>query len=80
MKNRVGKRVRNLGGEAEYFSFLPAPLPPKPDIEIDDETRALLVDAHSDLALLNGLAERIPNMNFVHIHVCSERGAGVLPD
>lgn len=73
MKNRAGKRVRNLGGEAEYFSFLPAPLPPKPDIEIDDETRALLVDAHSDLALLNGLAERIPNMDlFISMYVRKE--------
>ncbi|MBO7394398.1 MAG: Fic family protein [Abditibacteriota bacterium] len=73
MENRAGKRIRNLDGEAEYFSFLPAPLPPKPDIEIDDEARELLVDAHSSLALLNGLAERIPNMDlFISMYVRKE--------
>ena len=73
MENRAGKRIRNLDGEAEYFSFLPAALPPKPDIEIDDEARELLVDAHSSLALLNGLAERIPNMDlFISMYVRKE--------
>lgn len=73
MENRSGKTVQNLSGEMAYQSFKPADLPPSPPIEIDDEMLSLLVKAHSQLAILNGLTTRIPNMNlFVSMYVRKE--------
>ncbi len=52
MKNRAGKFVSNLSGEAEYKSFRPNPLPPVPTIETDNEIQRLLVEANKKVALL----------------------------
>lgn len=73
MANRAGKAVQNLSGEFAYSSFYPQPLPPKPDIEIDEEMRELLIDAHKKLALLDGLSDRIPNKDlFISMYVRKE--------
>ena len=73
MKNRAGKAVQNLSGEYAYSSFYPQPLPPKPDIEIDEEMREFLIDAHKKLALLDGLSDRIPNKDlFISMYVRKE--------
>ncbi len=73
MKNRAGKAVQNLSGELAYSSFYPQPLPPKPNIEIDEEMRELLIDAHKKLALLDGLSDRIPNKDlFISMYVRKE--------
>ena len=73
MKNRAGRTVQNLSGDAAYYSFYPQPLPPEPDIEIDNEMRELLINAHRKLALLNGLSERIPNKDlFISMYVRKE--------
>lgn len=73
MNNRAGKTVKNFSGELAYDSFYPNPLPPDPGIEIDDELQRLLIDAHSGLALLNGLANRIPNRDlFISMYVRKE--------
>ena len=42
--SRSGEYIRNMTGEAEYRSFRPAPLPPEPALEMDDEMLRLLVD------------------------------------
>ena len=48
-------------------------MPPAPPIEIDDELGSLLVDAHRQLALLEALSSRIPNMSlFVSMYVRKE--------
>ncbi|MCL1851829.1 MAG: hypothetical protein FWF88_02220 [Peptococcaceae bacterium] len=68
MMDRAGKLKTNLSGEAAYKSFTPAPLPPNPPIELDSEAVKLLVKANKQLALLEGIATRIPNVNlFVSI-------------
>ncbi len=73
MKNRAGSYVNNLSGEMAYKSFRPAPLPPNPPIEIDTESLAGLIDANRKIALLEGLATRIPNMDlFVSMYVRKE--------
>ncbi len=73
MKNRAGKAVQNLSGEFAYSSFYPQPLPPNPNIEIDEEMRELLIDAHKELALLDGLSDRIPNKDlFISMYVRKE--------
>lgn len=73
MENRAGRYRNNLSGEAAYQSFLPNPLPPKPAVELDDEMIALLVNANRQLAVLDGLTSRIPNINlFVSMYVRKE--------
>jgi len=63
MQNRSGFYRHNLTGKMEYKSFCPAPLPPTPDIEMDNELIELLVKANKAISLLNGIAENIPNIN-----------------
>lgn len=71
MKNRAGRLVSNLSGEAEYQSFLPNPLPPV--IETDSETEKLLIEANKKVALLEGLSSRIPNIElFISMYVRKE--------
>ena len=73
MNRRAGYYKTNLSGEAAYQSFVPAPLPPNPPVELDTETVNLLVKANKQLALLEGLATRIPNVNlFVSMYVRKE--------
>lgn len=73
MANRAGTFKTNLSGEAAYKSFLPAPLPPDPSIELDAEAVSLLVEANKQLAVLESIAKRIPNVNlFVSMYVRKE--------
>ncbi|MHC1787765.1 MAG: Fic family protein [Christensenellales bacterium] len=73
MGNRAGEYATNLMGEAAYRSFIPSPLPPDPPIALSDGMLRLLVKAHGSLALLNGLAARIPSMAlFVSMYVRKE--------
>jgi Fic family protein len=62
-----------LSEEVAYKSFVPSALPPNPPIALDNETVELLVRAHKQLALLENIAVRIPNINlFVSIYVRKE--------
>ncbi len=73
MMDRAGKLKTNLSGEAAYKSFTPSPLPPNPLVELDNETVELLVKANKQLALLEGIAVRIPNVNlFISMYVRKE--------
>ncbi len=73
MANRAGKFRTNLSGEAAYKSFVPNPLPPVPEIEMDDDMIRILVAANKSLAVLEGISSRIPNMNlFVSMYVRKE--------
>ena len=73
MRARAGHERQNLTGELAYASFVPQPLPPDPPITLTDEGVELLVAAHRQLALLEGLAARIPNMElFVSMYVRKE--------
>lgn len=73
METRAGKFKSNLSGEATYKSFVPSPLPPAPPIDMDSEMVNLLVKASSQLAILDGIAARIPNMDlFVSMYVRKE--------
>lgn len=71
--NRSGEYVRNMAGETEYRSFRPAPLPPEPALEMNDELLPLLVDANRCLAQLDTAAQLIPNTDiFVSMYVRKE--------
>jgi Fic family protein len=73
MMNRAGKLKTNLSGAAAYKSFTPSSLPPTPPIDLDSETLELLVKANKQLALLEGIATRIPNVNlFISMYVRKE--------
>ncbi|MDR2525409.1 MAG: Fic family protein [Oscillospiraceae bacterium] len=70
---RAGTFKTNLSGESAYKSFVPTPLPPNPQIELDNDTVALLVTATKQLALLDGRSSHIPNVNlFVSMYVRKE--------
>lgn len=73
MPNRAGRTVKNLSGDSEYMSFYPSPLPPVPPLKLDNEGQSLLIEANKKLALLDGIADRIPNVDqFISMYVRKE--------
>ncbi len=73
MDNRAGIYKKNLSGEMAYKSFMPSILPPNPPIELDSEIVDLLVKANKQLALLEGISSRIPNIHlFISMYVRKE--------
>ena len=72
-EDRAGRYRRNLKGEAEYKSFVPKPLPPIPPLEKDDELISLLLKAHRQLGILEGLSSSIPDIGlFMAMYVRKE--------
>jgi Fic family protein len=70
---RAGIFKSNLSGESAYKSFVPTPLPPNPQIELDGDTVPLLVAANKHLALLKERSSHIPNVNlFVSMYIRKE--------
>lgn len=73
MNNRAGYYKQNLSGEMAYKSFVPNPLPPVPPIELSEDIVSLLVKANSQLAVLESIAARIPNVElFISMYVRKE--------
>ncbi len=73
MTNRAGHYITNLSGEMAYQSFKPNPLPPQPPLELSEEIVSLLVKANAQLAVLENIAARIPNVNlFISMYVRKE--------
>lgn len=71
--NRAGKFVDNLTGEATYQSFKPNPLPPVPEILLDEEIVKLVVDANRQLAKLDTASQLISNADlFITMYVRKE--------
>jgi Fic family protein len=72
-ENRAGFLKVNLSGEAAYRSFVPAPLPPNPPLELDDEMVRLLMEAGRQLATLEVLSAHSPSGGlFVSMQVRKE--------
>lgn len=56
-----------------YESFKPSPLPPTPPIEIDGDMLEKLIEANKNIAVLESLSSRIPNVAlFVSMYVRKE--------
>lgn len=73
MNERAGSYRKNLSGDLKYWSFLPSPLPPVPDIEFDAEILELLSKANRAIGLLEGASKMIPNIElFVSMYVRKE--------
>lgn len=71
--NRAGTLITNLSGEAAYKSFTPSPLPPRPAVDVDEETLKLLVEANKQIAILESIATHIPSVNlFISMYVRKE--------
>jgi Fic family protein len=70
MSQRAGRYIPQTTG---YKAFVPAPLPPIPDIEFDGEMRTLLSNADRDIARLDAIAALLPNPDlFVAMYVRHE--------
>lgn len=73
MKQRAGYYKTNMSGEAEYKSFVPSSLPPEPPIELSEEMVKILVNANKQIAILESISSRIPNVSlFVSMYVRKE--------
>ena len=73
MDNRAGIYKNNLSGEMAYKSFIPSVLPPNPPIQLDKDIVDILVKANKQLALLEGISSRIPNIHlFISMYVRKE--------
>ncbi len=73
MKNRAGEYRDNLSGEMAYRSFVPAQLPPIPLVELDDHCIHLLIQANRQIARLEGIVSRIPNLElFISMYIKKE--------
>ncbi len=73
MENRAGYFKSNLSGEMAYKSFVPRPLAAVPPIELSEDMVRLLIKANAQLAVLESVATRIPNVGlFVAMYVRKE--------
>lgn len=71
--NRAGELRVNLSGELMYKSFLPYPLPPKPELILDEISSDLLIKANSSIEKLNAISTRLPSVPlFVSMYVRKE--------
>lgn len=71
--NRAGHYISNMTGEAAYQSFCPAPLPPKPALDINDDILRLLIEASRNLQKLDVASQLIPSTElFVSMYVRKE--------
>lgn len=70
---RAGKYVTHLHGEMAYKAFQPAPLPPNPPLNIDEEMSSLSGNAHRMLGKLDGISGQIPDIDlFIAMYVRKE--------
>ena len=73
MLNRAGEYVNNLTGEMSYKSFKPTKLPPNPPVKLDDEMVEYLVKANKNLAAIDSIAKRIPDVKlFISMYIRKE--------
>lgn len=73
MRTRAGSYRGNFSGDLAYKSFLPNPLPPYPDLNIDLEMIDLLSKAHRSIGRLEGSSRYIPNIDlFIAMYVRKE--------
>lgn len=70
---RAGSFVQNLSGDAAYWSFRPAPLPPEPELKFDDGMRQLLLETSRQLTNLARFSLLIPSTDlFIPMYIRKE--------
>ncbi len=71
--NRAGDYVTNLKSDSSYKSFKPNPLPPVPELEINNNMMSKLVEANRELVKLDTAAKFIPSTDlFISMYVRKE--------
>ena len=71
--NRAGEYKANLSGELMFKSFVPNPLPPKPELSFDEVLSNILAKAKSAVAKLDAISTRLPSVPlFVSMYVRKE--------
>jgi len=69
-KGRAGQYIHQLAG---YIAFIPAPLPPVPPLQMDDETLELISQADRALGRLDGSIQTLPDPDlFVFMYIRKE--------
>lgn len=67
---RAGRYIRQMSG---YRAFIPAPLPPSPPVQVDNELQGLLSQADRALWRLDGSIQTLPHPDmFVFMYVRKE--------
>ena len=70
---RAGRYVKQGLGGGAYRAFVPAPLPPDPPMNLDNQLTRLLSDADRALGRLDGVTSVLPNPDlFVAMYVRQE--------
>lgn len=72
MSRRAGKLIKQQGGSEGYAAFVPAPLPPSPVIELDNNLLQLLESAAFALGRLRGASERLDPARLLYMYVRKE--------
>lgn len=73
MANRAGYWKQNFSGELAYSSFVPAPLPLNPVVELSNRGINALIQAHQALAALDAISSRVPSNNlFISMYIRKE--------
>ena len=73
METRAGSYRENFSGDSAYKSFLPKPLPPYPDLNLDKGRMDLLSKANRSIGTLEGASRHIPNIDlFIAMYVRKE--------
>src|SRR3989344_4006504 len=63
-KTRMGAPRKMLSGEAEYFAFVPKPLPPVPPVVLDEKAQMLLSNADRALGGLSVVIDLLPDSDY----------------
>lgn len=74
MNNRAGKRIKIGSGDAEFYCFVPANLPPQnPSIQYDDEMIYLLSEANRFIGRLDEVTDNLISPSyFVYMYARKE--------
>jgi len=73
MANLPGRAGRYVKQSTGYSAYIPAPLPPKPQVDYDNDLQTLLSNADRALGRLDGVTSVLPNPNlFVAMFVRHE--------
>src|SRR3954447_19111147 len=69
----AGRGGRYIAQPSGYRAFIPAPLPPRPDVHVDVEMQRLLSEADRALGRLDGSIQTLPHPDlFVFMYVRKE--------
>jgi len=72
MSQRAGRFIKQQGGQEGYSAFIPAPLPPVPPLELDNNLSKLQESAAFALGRLRGASERQDPARLLYMYIRKE--------